>query len=241
MASDISALISALSCWELAGYAALAAVVVGVIGESIHEFIPWFGSVWWRTNGGKASALLLIAGLAAEGITQVKTNSISGQIIAFLNERAGRLEKEAADAKERAALIQRAAAWRRITSDQSDKLIQTLSKKKLKVLIAWIGNDPESLFLADQFAGVFKEAEWGFTTSARIYFRELFLGDIRIPSAGSQDAVQIVREALMNADIHFSTQDVPGADITSGATTPEDDSAMIFIGSKQPGFVQPPH
>jgi hypothetical protein len=85
MASDISALISALSYWEAAGYAALAAVLIGVIGESIHQFVPWPSSGWWRANGGKASALILIAGLASEGITQVETNSTSGQIIADLN------------------------------------------------------------------------------------------------------------------------------------------------------------
>ena len=118
MAPVISALISPLWGWELAGYAAVAAVAIGVAGESIHEFTDWFNaSQWWRANGGKASALLLIAALAAELIIQVKTNSISGQIIAFLSdqaastrERAANLEKQAADIQARAAKAETEAA-----------------------------------------------------------------------------------------------------------------------------------
>src|SRR5258707_798679 len=100
MAVDVLALMSSLSNWETAGYVAVAAVAIGGAGESIHELTSWFKRFpWWIDKGGKTSALLLIAALAAELIIQVKTNSLSGQIIAFLSDQAGA-------AHERAALIE---------------------------------------------------------------------------------------------------------------------------------------
>jgi hypothetical protein len=118
MAVDISALMSSLWYWELAGYATLVAVAIGVAGESVHELTEWFKkSPWWKAKGGIASALLLIAALAAEVVTQIKTSGISGQTIAFLSdqaaetrERAAGLEKQAADISERAAKAETEAA-----------------------------------------------------------------------------------------------------------------------------------
>src|ERR1700730_7449980 len=96
MPSDISALMSVLSCWENAGYVGLAIVIIGVAGESTHELTQLLGEyIWWRTKGGKASALVLITGLVIAGIAQVKANAISGQIIAFLNAQAADLNKQA--------------------------------------------------------------------------------------------------------------------------------------------------
>jgi hypothetical protein len=88
-------LVSKLAAWEVAGYVSIAAVAIGVIGETIHEFTSWFRKVlWWRDEGGKASALLLIAALAAELLILVKVNSTSGLIIAFLDEQRVQTEKD---------------------------------------------------------------------------------------------------------------------------------------------------
>ncbi len=86
---DLNSLMSSVSRWEIAGYISVAAVSIGVIGEFIHDFVPSFKrrSPWWNAWGGKTSGLILIAALAAELITQVKANSMSGQIIAFLSDR----------------------------------------------------------------------------------------------------------------------------------------------------------
>jgi hypothetical protein len=88
---DISASISTLGNWELAGYAALAIVIIGVVGESVHEFTSWFGSTW-RAKGGKAAALVLVAGRAGEGIAEVEVNNIGGEIIAFQNKQDAQLQ-----------------------------------------------------------------------------------------------------------------------------------------------------
>src|SRR6266481_2131962 len=99
---DLNALMASLSLWEIAGYVSVFAVAIGVAGEFVHDFVPSFRrqSAWWNSWGGKVSGLLLIAALAAELVTQVKANSISGQIIAVLS-------NEAATTRERAAVLER--------------------------------------------------------------------------------------------------------------------------------------
>jgi hypothetical protein len=109
MAADthLSVLMSLLSCWEIAGYAGLAIVIIGVIGEGIHDFTTWFKRTWWGPHGGRFAVLVLIAGLAIEGVAQVKANSTSGQIIAVLS-------NQAADTRERAAIHEKEAAQLRL-------------------------------------------------------------------------------------------------------------------------------
>lgn len=118
MASDISALIHSLSWWEYAGYVALAAVAIGVIGESIHEWTRWFDTLqwWWRPHGGKISSLVLVAALGAELFTQAETNTHSGLIIAFLDEQA---ESERLARIE----IENGLSWRSLNEEQARNIV----------------------------------------------------------------------------------------------------------------------
>ena len=122
---DISALMASLSVWENWGYVAVAAVALCCFGEFVHECTPWFKKYgWWKSNGGGASALLLVAALAAEAAIQVKTNNISGTVIAFLGDRAARIEGKIAP--------------RRLPTDaysvQSSKdILVSLAKKVIRV------------------------------------------------------------------------------------------------------------
>ena len=84
-----------LDRWSFTGYCATGLVAVGCIGESIVEFTNWVKSNW-RARSGMISALVLIFGVAAEVVTQVKVNSISGQIIAALNNDTASLRLELA-------------------------------------------------------------------------------------------------------------------------------------------------
>jgi hypothetical protein len=80
MTVDISALMSSLQYWELAGYGTLIAVAIGVAGETIHDLTGWFKSFpWWKAKGGAALVLLLTAALAAEVVTQVKTTKLANR------------------------------------------------------------------------------------------------------------------------------------------------------------------
>jgi|SRR5579864_5600271 len=120
MALDISALMASLSLWEDAGYVAIGIVGIGCIGESICDFTDWVteDTKKWL---GKASALVLIFGLAAEGIAQVNANGTTARIVAILN-------NEAAQANERAAALEQAASWRELSRDQHDKIVALIKE-----------------------------------------------------------------------------------------------------------------
>jgi hypothetical protein len=105
MTPEIASLMSDVSFWEFCGYIALAAVLIGVIGESIKEFTDWLERIGWEKKISRLSALILIAGLAGEVITQPKTNAVNATLIAFLNKQSGQLaidlEKERANTSAR--------------------------------------------------------------------------------------------------------------------------------------------
>jgi hypothetical protein len=143
-AEDLRALTISLSRWEIAGYCSLAAVAIGVIGEAIHDFSSWFKSApWWRDKGNRASTLLLIVALVAELVIQVKTNGISGQKIAFL-------ENEAADELARTAAIEKVASWRTIESTQARAIHSVLNGNLHVIELMQISGDPEAMYFSDQ-------------------------------------------------------------------------------------------
>jgi hypothetical protein len=142
MASEIglNALMSSLSFWENAGYVSLALVCFGVAGEFIHDFVPSLKqrSPWWDSKGGKAAVLVLIAALAAELITQAKTNSVSGQIIAFLGDEEAKTREHAAKIDMARVTLETKLAARRIGSEQRGRIASELRPfgiKNIRVLI----------------------------------------------------------------------------------------------------------
>jgi hypothetical protein len=107
MSNDINlaALMSSLTGWEKIGYVGLSIVIVGVVGEGIHDFTE-FGFKWWRKHGGRVSVLVLIVGLAIEGVAQVNANNTSGRIIALLATQAANSQEKAAGLEREAAQLQ---------------------------------------------------------------------------------------------------------------------------------------
>jgi hypothetical protein len=75
------------------------------------EFTDWIKDANCESVLGRASALVLIAGLALEILTQVQTNGISGRIIADLN-------VEAQQAKLATEHLRKETAWRRLTKEE---------------------------------------------------------------------------------------------------------------------------
>jgi hypothetical protein len=95
---DIPALMSSADKWEMAGYAASAVVVIGIILESV-ELVRYIRSGKSRERFVELSGLLLvIVGLAAEVITQVQSNNRTGLVIAALGAEAKASENKIADA-----------------------------------------------------------------------------------------------------------------------------------------------
>jgi hypothetical protein len=229
--NNLGALISLLSWWEAAGYAGLAIVIIGVVGEGIHDFTAWLKRTWWGPNGGRLSVLVLIVGLAIEGVAQVKANSISGQIIGSLN-------KEAADERARTAEIEKVAAWRRLEPENEMKLTAALaaipSSIPHKIVFAYAENDPESLYFLYQIGRSFlANGSWNVNIEAELHPGMLYWG-VRI--LGRQnETTRSVRKAFTEAGIAFTTDAVPGGFHTFGYTLQPDDT-IISVGPKKPPF-----
>ena len=154
MVLDIPSLLSDLIWWEIAGYISLGIVTLGVAGESIADFTKWGEprKKWL----GKASALVLIMGLAGEGIAQSKTNSLSGLIIAGLGERTANAELE----------LVRIKRPRIITPQKANDLVASLSKysggKKFWIIVDRneIETETEQEALANKLREIFTQAHW---------------------------------------------------------------------------------
>jgi hypothetical protein len=123
MAPDIASLLADISFWEFWGYVALAAVVVGVIGESIEEFTEWPKFMGIEKPLMRISALVLILGLAGEGITQPNTNAANAKAVAFANKETAQLTLDLE--KERAATSARPWTKEQFDAIQSIKGIVT--------------------------------------------------------------------------------------------------------------------
>jgi hypothetical protein len=106
-ASDVSSLARSLSHWEYAEYVACAFVAIACAGEYIADFTNWLtaGDARRKLRLAKRSTLLLIVSLAVELFCLVQTNSISGQLIGSLSDKATN-----ADTKAQSALDKSGAA-----------------------------------------------------------------------------------------------------------------------------------
>jgi hypothetical protein len=100
-APDASSLARSLSRWEFFEYISCALVALACAGEYISEFTNWLtkGIKERKERLAKRSTLLLIASLAFELVCLVRTNTLSGQLIGSLGDKA-----ELADTKARTAI-----------------------------------------------------------------------------------------------------------------------------------------
>jgi hypothetical protein len=231
MASEIAALSEALDSWELVGYIAVSAVILGCAGEAIHEFTAWFrGCQWWAAKGGRASALLLVAALAVELVAQVNVNIRSGQIIAILN-------RETAEARERTEELKKLAAWRELSEASRNDLAKSLSaippSVPHSVVIAFPQNDTEALYFGAQIGVVFINLKnWNLERQARSYPGEIYWG-VRVLGRPENETTAAVRKAFTDAHIEFSTDDLSSGFTTYGHPALPTDTT-ILVGPKKP-------
>jgi hypothetical protein len=152
---DISSLTSSVSFWEGWGYVALAAVLLGVAGESIEEFTDWPKRAGLKKPLTRISALVLIAGLAGEGITQPNTNAPNATLVAVLNKEARELALESERLRAR-------IAWRHLDKEQITQCIVDLSSfPRQKVMAINTVNDPEVLQITESISAMFSSLGWG--------------------------------------------------------------------------------
>jgi hypothetical protein len=99
-ASDVSSLTRSLSRWEYTEYGACAFVAIACAGEYIADFTNWLtaGDECRKKRLAKRSTLLLIVSLAVELFCLVQTNSISGQLVGSLSDKATNADTKAQSA-----------------------------------------------------------------------------------------------------------------------------------------------
>src|ERR1700688_3375181 len=100
--ADISSLARSLSRWEFSEYVSCAFVAFACAGEYIADFTDWLtaGIEERKKKLAKFFTLVLISSPALKLVCLVRTNTLSGQLIGSLSEKAG-----AADAKAQSAKI----------------------------------------------------------------------------------------------------------------------------------------
>jgi outer membrane murein-binding lipoprotein Lpp len=135
MSVDISELMSESSFWEIAGYWATGIVTLGVAGEAVTELTNCIKSRPLKRFVERASALILILGLAGEILTQVQAGNKNALIIGILNTETARLSAEAEEAKKEIAHANAIAAQanQRAASLQFD-LERQIEKSRARTL-----------------------------------------------------------------------------------------------------------
>jgi hypothetical protein len=217
--ASLISLTASLSRWEIAGYVSTAAVAAGCAGEAVHELTRWFKRYcWWNKKGGAASALLLIAALAFEIPIQVKANSISGQII-------GRLSKEAAETRLRAAEIERKYAWRMVTPDQHTKIAAALAGYNFTLVLEYSLNDSEAFEYANELFHAVGDSPLKVVPHDMVPFQPPRGVRLNGPPGGDKDALG---RALTSADIQFTV----GSETPIGPVPP--DAVRLSVGGRFP-------
>lgn len=126
---EISPLVSNASFWDTIDGWSLIFVIIGVIGEGIHEWPPRRLREWrYFSSLGRISWLILLAGLAGEFIAQNITNADNKLIIAGLNNRAAQAEKLAARSLKDLDVERQKRASRTVSDAQLSTLVSELSK-----------------------------------------------------------------------------------------------------------------
>jgi len=156
-------------------------VIAGIVGEFVIAAIhPPYDSLlgWW----GPAYADLVVAvGIVCEVIAGVAAHTCQNELTrrsndrlaqvefdngflqesaALANERAAKLEKEAAEAHERTANVELLTAWRRISLEQRRKMVDSLESVTplLRLFFEYQNGDQEAFSYAAEIANVFVAA-----------------------------------------------------------------------------------
>ena len=147
--------------------------------------------------------------------------------------RAGNLEKEAADARERVAQIEQVTSWRHVSPEQKDEIVTALrgSMQDVNLLIEYQNGDPEAWSYAFEIASLFTEV--GIAAIRRIAnSHEQPVFGVRISGAQGIDLTAILDEfAKASIPMH------PIENMDLSTHLPRNEVApnlYIFVGPKSP-------
>ncbi|MGA2965997.1 MAG: hypothetical protein ABSD64_07280 [Terriglobales bacterium] len=175
---------SALNCWEWFGYISTAIVFVGCVGEFVAEFTPLPKTKEAENKLARLSLIVLILGIAGELLSTVRTSQLSGQLIANIEERAGKAEqrvveanirvseneKEAAQLRQETALIEESLSGRKLTPKDSKTLIDRLTKfrNEQPVILGYNAGDTEARAFTWDMASALHDAKWNLNAPSSI-------------------------------------------------------------------------
>lgn len=158
----------------------------------------------------------------------------AGNAASAANERAAKLESEAATAKLETEKLKQVVAWRTISPESTVELEKVLSDKPGKVNLRYTDGDPEALFLAIQVSQILAKAKWQVAPGSLKFANALQFG-IALPDSAGVDA-QTLRSAFVAAKISFSTAPLlPMGAAFSIATIPG--APTLMIGSRMPPHI----
>ncbi len=146
-------------------------------------------------------------------------------IAAQAHERAALLEKDAAAARLETERLKAIAAWRRISSDQHTKLLEALrGKVNGKIWVEFVDTDPEATQFHADLWQTLKDAN----VNVQWYSGWERAVGLQITNPQSEDA-QALQQAFSAVGITFEPKNEPG--LKSAASNVE-----IIVGSKPPAF-----
>lgn len=145
-----------------------AAVVFGLLIEVVLTAAFRHGESFTEAWGPVLADILVALGVAAEILfarkARLQAETLqrkSEEKVAAANERAATAIREAEEARERTAQVEKLTAWRRLSEEQSRQIADAIRgemKPETNIHIEWERGDPEAFSYAFDLHKIFKEA-----------------------------------------------------------------------------------
>ena len=242
------------------------AVIVGLFTEVVIAIRFNQGNSVVERWGPVFGEGLVVIGVATEilfaNLARLKANGLqrlSDEKVASANERAAQAQAMAEQANARGVMLMKEAnearleqerlkavlAWRTIPKTARTNIASRLAQHVGTVTIAYIQNDPESIFFAVSIKEIFEEANniakqpiWHVSIEPRMYSDKAVFG-LYISGQGNSVSTQAIQQAFSSQNIPFSPQHMPNQGINVGPSLalgpiPLRTEALIVVGSKTP-------
>lgn len=163
--------------------------------------------------------------------------------IASANERAAKLDKEAADARLETERLRAALAWRALAPNKLPLLETSLSSHTATAQLEYVRGDPESQRFAAQIWTAFRRAGWKVVLKAKLPLGAadgIWVLPNATPGSSTTAAVECVRAAFQEIGLPFNSSGGPAMDNSIGEIWgPHSPPVKIIVGSKPEPRVVP--
>jgi hypothetical protein len=140
------------------------------------------------------------------------------------------IEREAADAKERAARIEEATAWRILDPSRSEIFKTEIAEGAGRAItLGFAVGDPESISFAIQLSDLLLGEKWHVMPVGHWYEGSLVSG-LRVLGSDLHGS-EIIKHALTAVGLTYSTEAVPIPPMYHGGT-PDETRLFLYVGTK---------